>query len=266
MDEQSIEEKVTFSFGENWQSYLETVSENEIESARQDILQWISEKDISGKNVIDVGSGSGVHSLSFYLSGAGKLFSFDYDKNSVDATKTLWQKSKEPENWTVAHGSVLDKEYVQSLGTFDIVYSWGVLHHTGSMWEAIENAASLVKPGGIFWISLYSKGPLYPKHLALKKKYNAASQWGKRLMVWEAVAILMIIRLRHWRNPFAWNEKRIRGMNVYHDIIDWLGGLPYEVASADEILQFGRKNNLILERINPLNEGGCSSYLLRKLK
>ncbi len=264
MNLQTEQDEITFSFGENWQSYLETVSEKEIESSKKDILNWLSPDNIQGKRVIDIGSGSGVHSLSFYLLKVNSLYSLDYDQNSVDATKTLWEKSNQPDNWTVTQGSILDKELVHTLGTFDIVYSWGVLHHTGSMWEAIENAASLVKPGGLFWISLYTKGSRYTKDLNLKKKYNRSSAWGKRLMVWKSILRFMLVRLYHLQNPFAWNQKTERGMNTYHDIIDWLGGLPYEVASADEILQFGRDNQLELIRIQAATERACTSYLLRR--
>ena len=43
----------------------------------------------------------------------------------------LHDLSGRPAHWRIAQGSVLDKAYMESLGTFDIVYSWGVLHHTG---------------------------------------------------------------------------------------------------------------------------------------
>lgn len=254
-------ELITFSFGQNWQDYLKTISTHEMDSARKNIEEWLDTSSVSGKTVIDVGCGSGIHSLAFYLLGAEKLYSFDYDQFSVDATKALWEREGKPERWTVSQGSILDKEFIENMDKFDIVYSWGVLHHTGAMWDALEKCFMLVKPGGIFWISLYAIGPRYPQDLALKKKYNSSSSWGKRWMIYKRITVLMLSRLKHGNNPFTWNEKRERGMNVYHDIVDWLGGLPYEVAGEDEVLKFGRQHGLILERIKVKGEGACNIYV-----
>lgn len=254
--------KITFSFGENWQDYLKAISKEDIDKAKLDIEEWLGQDYVVGKTILDIGSGSGVHSLAFHMLGGKTVHSFDYDKNSVSATKAMWEKADQPANWTVGHGSVLDKDYLRSLGgPFDIVYSWGCLHHTGSMWEAIGNSLKLVKPGGRLWLALYAKGPHYPRDLALKQRYNAASEAGKRWMVSQRIARTMLARLSRMQNPFTWNEKKERGMNVYHDIIDWLGGLPYEVASDDEMVRFGRQHGFILERIKADREGNCSIYV-----
>ena len=254
--------KITFSFGKNWKDYIETVGKEDIDKAKYNIEEFLGENYVSGKTVLDIGSGSGIHSLAFYLLGAKTVYSFDYDKHSVEATKVLWGKQGSPENWNVSHGSILDKEYLKSLSEgFDIIYSWGVLHHTGAMWEAIDNSINFVNPGGKFWIALYGKGPGYPKDLALKQKYNSASSLGKKWMISKRIGRLMLSRLRHFKNPFTWNEKKARGMNVYHDIVDWLGGLPYEVASENDVLRVFRKNGFILEKIKVRYDGGCSEYV-----
>ncbi len=254
--------EITFSFGQNWKDYLQTISQDDIDSAKNDIEAWLGSGYVAGKKVLDIGSGSGVHSLAFYLLGAEEVFSFDYDRHSVEATTACWEKEGKPQNWRVSHGSILDREFLAKLGEgYDIVYSWGVLHHTGAMWEAIDNSLNFVKPGGRYWIALYTKGPQYPRDLALKQRYNLASSFGKRWMVCKDIGIRMLKRLLHRQNPFAWNEKRHRGMNTYHDIVDWLGGLPYEVASADEVVSVCRKKGLTLERIRAVDEGGCSIYV-----
>src|SRR5690606_31483131 len=211
-----------------------------------------------------VGSGSGIHSLSFLLLGAKEVFSFDYDELSVSATTKLYEQAGRPSNWTVVHGSILDKAFVQRLGQYDIVYSWGVLHHTGSMWEAIENGSSLVAPGGIWWVALYKKSDRYPQELALKRKYNRASNLGKRWLEAKEIAKVMLRKARRLENPFKWNERVGRGMNTYHDIVDWLGGLPYETATEDEVLTFSRERGFTLERIEAAYPGGCSIYVFRR--
>ncbi len=142
------------------------VSEEEINKAKDDAVYWIGKDNIEGKRILDLGSGSGIHSLGFYNLGAKELVSFDYDRNSVSATTQYWEKKGRPSNWKVLHGSVLDKAFLASLGEFDLVYSWGVLHHTGSMWEAINNALTLVKKGGLFYFTIY-KDDNYAKSIAI---------------------------------------------------------------------------------------------------
>jgi 2-polyprenyl-6-hydroxyphenyl methylase/3-demethylubiquinone-9 3-methyltransferase len=259
-----MDSKITFSFGKNWMDYNRTVTQKEIDKAEEDLVYWVGKENIEGKRVLDLGSGSGIHSLGLLALGAKELVSFDYDPNSVTATTEHWEKKGRPENWKVMHGSILDKAFVNQLGQFDLVYSWGVLHHTGSMWDAINNALSMVRPGGHFFITIY-KDDNYQKSIAIKQKYNAASPAGKRMIERKEIAKLMAKRAMHLKNPLAWNQKIERGMNIYHDLVDWLGGLPYEVASEDEILRWGRQNNLEMERILCKgNYGACNYYLFRK--
>lgn len=259
-------DRVTFSFGKNWNDYNKTVSPERIQSAVQDIKSWLGEDFVRNKRVIDVGCGSGVHSLAFYQLGASELRSFDSDIHSVNSTKDHWNKAKQPVNWIVDEGSVLDGDYIAGLGVYDILYSWGVLHHTGDMWNAIDRACALVKPGGVFWIGIYAKGPKYKEHLALKRKFNSSTFATKQIMIWKAIFRKMISRLKNKQNPFGWNQKKERGMNTYHDIVDWLGGLPYEVASEDEMISFFEQRSFRLLRSMNKSEGSVSVYLFERNK
>lgn len=260
------QEIITFSFGKNWESFISTVSDEQVRSALLDIEQWLGREKITGKTILDIGCGSGIHSLAFLMLGAERIDSFDYDISSVNATRSLWERNAKSERWNIFQGSILDTGFTGRLPAYDIVYAWGVLHHTGDMWSAINNAAALVRDGGYLWISIYVKGPRYSSHLQLKKRYNAASALGKWWM--ETVFIIKIMgwRALNLKNPFAWNEKKSRGMDTYHDIVDWLGGLPYEVASEDEVVRFCLERSFVLYRIKVIGEGGCNVYVFRKLQ
>lgn len=261
-----------FSFGKNWQDYLESISEDRIQAAKTDIEKWLGKDAVKDKTVFDIGSGSGIHSLAFYLLGAKVVLSIDVDENSVTATKSLRQKYGEPENWEILHASILDDEFVQKNKTrqFDIVYSWGVLHHTGKMWKAMENSCEFIKKKGLFWIALYVKGSRYKKDLALKQKYNRSSALGKwflkkKYLSRQYLKLLLFRDFKKIKVRLLRQEKILsRGMDVKHDIDDWLGGLPYEVASVAEIVDFTRKKGLILEKIETGFEGGNNVCLFSK--
>lgn len=256
---------ITFSFGENWQAFLKTMPADALDRALADSRQWLSDGQVAGKAIVDVGCGSGLHSLVFLQRGAARVVSLDSDPRSVAATRGLWERSGRPAPWTVAEGSILDTGLVERLRSepFDVVYSWGVLHHTGAMWQAIDHACSLVKPGGLLWLSLYAKGPQYARDLMLKQRYNAASAFGKRMLAWRFVLRVMWARLRRGSNPFAWNERKARGMDTWHDIIDWLGGLPYEVASVDEVVTTVQARGFALKQVEPAPEGSCHVFLFQ---
>lgn len=253
---------ITFSFGENWSAYKKQVTQAQIDTSLKDLENWLGTENIKGKRILDIGCGSGVHSFNFYRLGASELVSFDYDIHSVNTTIEFWKEMNEPANWRVFQGSVLDEKLISELGQFDIVYSWGVLHHTGSMWEAIRNAMKPVAAGGKFWIAIYQGVDTYERDLTLKKRYNQASWLGKKRMVLYWVLRKIKTQLSRRENPFAWNKKNERGMDVYHDIIDWLGGLPYEVASVDQIKAFCEPEGFRLLKVDTTE--GCAVYLFEK--
>ena len=253
----------TFAFGRNWRSFSRVVSEDALDKAKRDILAWLGPQGVAGKTVLDIGSGSGIHSLCFHRLGAASVVSLDVDPQSVACTRRCWEKAGKPANWRVEQLIVLDSHAMDSLGRFDLIYSWGVLHHTGRMWDAIGTASALAKPGaGRLWISLYADGPNYELNLAQKRRFN---RWPWLLRQ----AYVFRILLQMWRHERSQGKKlrdwfwRDRGMNAYHDTIDWLGGLPYEVASVAEVTEFLAARGWAPERIDERAEGDCSIFLFR---
>src|SRR5215203_1082001 len=151
----SLTEREThFAFGENWKDYSRTIDRNRIESAVAGVKKLFPDG-LAGKTFLDIGCGSGLHSLAALMLGAASVNAVDIDEDSVSTTQALLTKYAPDLKWTAKVASVFEAS-PDTLGQFDVVYSWGVLHHTGDMWRAIERAADLVKPGGQFAIAIYS--------------------------------------------------------------------------------------------------------------
>jgi len=254
---------ITFSFGKNWKHFQKSIDATSIKLALNDIDLWIGRDKIKNSTILDIGSGSGLMSYCYFMLGARKIVSFDFDSFSVDATRKLWIQSSKPDNWEIFEGSILDMRFLDNFDKFDIVSSWGVLHHTGKMWEAINNALSLVDVNGLFWISIYQGVSTYQQDLALKNKYNEAFWLGKKIMVIREIYNLMKLQFESGLNPLKWNKKRGRGMTVYNDIVDWFGGLPYEVASKEEIINYCLNLGLKLMKLN--DKEACIVYLFKRV-
>lgn len=159
-------------------------------------------------------------------------------------------------------GSILDSVFVEQLGTFDIVLSWGVLHHTGDLWTAVQNAASVVGPGGLLWIALYRKGRKSAASLRLKRRYNRTPNILKPAFraAYLAPKVAKMVLTRDLSRIRRYHEER--GMSYWRDVEDWLGGLPYEVASPDEVHAAVRPLGFVLERMQVgEGDGGNDVYL-----
>ena len=261
------EKQEAFSFGKNWAAFIEKhFNEERVRIAREQLLAFLELPNLAGKSFLDIGCGSGLSSLAAWEAGAAQVVSFDVDPDSVRTTERVRHMNGAPKNWRVLEGSVLDREFLASLEPADIVYSWGVLHHTGRMWEALRNAAGCLKPGGLFFIALYLTTPRSAHWLEVKKRYNRAPAWRKRWMECHYIVRHTIVpNLIRGRNPFRLirNYKSNRGMDFLTDVRDWLGGYPYGDASIAEVLRFCRRElGLNLININP--SGGMVEYLFEK--
>jgi len=263
-----------FEFGANWTRFLAGVGDQHIESAVASLKQILEIESLAGKTFLDVGCGSGLFGLAARRLGAA-THSFDFDPQSVACAREMKRRFDESDPlWTIEEGSALDEEYLKRLGTFDVVYSWGVLHHTGNMRKAIDLSCERVNPGGLYCIAIYNdQGGASRRWLSLKRLYNKLPSFLRPLLVlflasayeWQYA----FVRLLRGRNPLPfkdWSQKKKdRGMSAWHDWVDWCGGLPFEVAKPEHVILPLRNKGFILRNLTTCAGGwGCNQYVFRR--
>jgi len=266
-----IAAKERFEFGHNWLLFLDSINEERISVAEKSLLMMLKMDNLRGKRFLDIGSGSGLFSLAARRLGA-IVHSFDYDPQSVACTQELKRRFfPGDESWVIESGSVLDGSYVARLGTFDIVYSWGVLHHTGSMWKAMENVVTTVSEKGLLYIAIYNRQQFFSAYWRrVKRCYNLAPKLARKLLeygfwLYFVLGLFLGDVLRR-RNPFDRHSGRgRRGMSFFRDIVDWIGGWPFEVATPEEIFHFYHDRKFTLIELKTCGgKQGCNEFVFSR--
>lgn len=265
-------ERLRFAFGENWSRFATGLDDNRIQNAVDSLRSMLGVQDLKGRSFLDIGCGSGLFSLAARQLGA-RVVSFDYDPASVATAQRLRQGTyPDDAQWRIERGSVLDADYLSKLGHFDVVYSWGVLHHTGSMWKALQNASELAAPAGTLFIAIYNDQGRYSRWwYRIKWLYNWLPSVLRFLVLVPCFVRLrgpMLVRdllkgspLRSWKNY----RHQARGMSAWYDVVDWVGGFPFEVAKPEEIFDFHRARGFTLLRLKTCGGGrGCNEFVFLK--
>ena len=264
-----------FRFGENWASFSLAIDERKIALARKELAKLLQTDDLRGRSFLDIGSGSGLHSLAALQLGASHVTAIDIDPDSVATTAKLLAAAHPTKNWTVIEKSVFE---TRDLGKFDIVYSWGVLHHTGDMHKAIVAATACVAPNGILCIALYAK-TLSCSFWRLEKRFYAkASKPVQKALAFVFIQWTRLVGtlalLRHGR-LFSMKERILahsyRGMQFHTDVHDWLGGYPYESIDPPSLRAFMGSLHfhevhciLVPGRRTGLLGSGCDEYVFQR--
>ena len=269
----SLPAKKRFAFGNNWQRFLNVLTEDHIIEAEKSLTGFLNHIDINGKRFLDIGSGSGLHSLVARRLGAD-VYAFDYDSQSVACTEELKRRYyPEDSHWKIEQGSVLDREYIESLGAFDVSYAWGVLHHTGVLWQALYNAQIPLGPGGFLFIAIYNDQGLISSFWKIIKRTYCTNGLGRVILTGIFYPIFFLsglaVDILHLRDPRTRyrNHKKYRGMSLLHDWRDWLGGYPYDPAKPEQIISFYKNLGFDLIRFQPTQHSfGNNQFLFCKVE
>ena len=259
-----------FQFGKNWARFLSVLDDERIIEAERSLSGMLRVDGLAGVSFLDIGCGSGLFSLAARRMGA-LVHSVDFDPQSVACARELKRRHfAGDESWEITEGSVLDRPLLESLGRFDLVYSWGVLHHTGRMWDALENAALPVGAGGKLFISIYNdqgwRSNLYKK----VKRFFCSGPIQRALVIGAFVPAHVVYGLLYdlgsFKNPLArYTEyKKKRGMSYLTDQLDWLGGYPFEVAKPEQIIDFYAARNFRLLNSKTTRSNGTNQFVFQK--
>ncbi len=260
----NIEKDRRFAFGKNWRGFLSSLTKENIRIAEASLQKMLMTDTLRGKTFLDIGSGSGLFSLAARNLGAN-VHSFDHDPLSVACTAELRSRyHPDDPDWSIEEGSILNERFIASLKSYDIVYAWGVLHHTGNMWAALAHSASLVKQKGILFIAIYNdQGRISAFWKRVKKAY-CSGVLGKAMIscifipcFFSIALISCVSRKENAFRQYKWN----RGMSMVHDWVDWLGGFPFEVASVDAIFHFLHQKNFSLLNLKMTRGSGNNQFV-----
>ena len=254
-----------FDFGKNWEEFsANALTEEKLETARKSLADLLGGDSIEGKEFLDIGCGTGLFGIAAAKLKAASVTGIDANERCISLSKKNTERfAPEYKGISFMVASILDRKRIEDfVNGFDIVYAWGSLHHTGNMKEAITIASRTVKQDGLFVIAIYNKHFTSIIWKYIKRVYNISPRFIKGLMVYFFAIIIFVAKwLVTGKNPF---EQR-RGMDFYYNVIDWVGGYPYEYASRDEIVSLVTGLGFSLKKFIPAHvPTGCNEYVFWK--
>jgi hypothetical protein len=262
-----------FAFGKNWNDYSQTINNGMISEATQNLNRLLGNMDLTNVKVLDIGSGSGIHDVAFLRMGCESLVAFDFDLDSVKTTEKIIKQNYTGSNYQVYRDDILSLKYIP-IAKYGLVYSWGVLHHTGNLEEAIRNSCGLVDVGGYFAVAVYRKTRLCNFWRIEKRFYSQAPRWIQLLFeaLYVSVFAIKFTMIDRRSNFFQYVSRyeQSRGMKWIYDVRDWLGGYPYESISAQDLIDKFSELGFTLEIEFSSDPGlgllgsGCDEFLFRK--
>jgi 2-polyprenyl-3-methyl-5-hydroxy-6-metoxy-1,4-benzoquinol methylase len=120
------------------------------------IIKFANFEKCAGLRVLEVGCGIGTAMQSFMQAGVLKYVGIDISDSSIEIAKKRRQVYGFSEKQCVLQCANIEEFNPDFENEFDLVYSFGVLHHTPNIRLAISNCRRYLRPSGTFKLMLYA--------------------------------------------------------------------------------------------------------------
>jgi len=121
---------------------------------------------------------------------------------------------------------------------------------------------TLGEPRGHLIIALYNRHWSSKLWLLIKLVYCKSPKFLQRLLIWTMYPVIYVAK---WIVTGSNPRNQLRGMDFYFDVIDWVGGYPYEYASREEVLTMVEPLGFTCIRYVPSQvPTGCNEFIFRK--
>ncbi len=162
------------------------------------IPQTFNFASLSDKRVLEIGVGNGIDAIEMMKHGA-IYTGLDITKNHLDLTRQyveLEGLSSKVED--LRHGDLLSTELS---GKFDVIYSFGVLHHISHERDYLERLRTLLKPDGELRIGVYSKYSFFNAYLfatwiVRNRMKNSFDDWRSHVAELSQLGTPVTIKIR----------------------------------------------------------------------
>lgn len=171
------EDNYTNSFGFQWNKFQKTQIDREAKNSNFSkerffvSTEW-DKQDLSGKNVLEVGSGAGRFSQIVLDYTNANLYSIDYS----DAVSANYRNNaRHADRFHLFQASIYEMPFPDN--SFDKVFCFGVLQHTPDFRKSVQCLVDKAKPGGEIAVDFY---PIKGWYTKINAKYMLRP-WTKKM-------------------------------------------------------------------------------------
>jgi len=213
------------------------------DSCCEHVELFFSDAEIEGKRILDAGCGMGVFSVVFGKKGAARVIGIDLSEEGVRRAQRAASHFN-LSNVEFREGNILRLPYPD--GSFDIVWSWGTLHHTAEPLKALEELIRVLKNGGTLFVTLYRSTKLSFLHEGIRKTLRLAHR-----RMWPLLAKLIALALFPATLFLKRRKKARAGENLSDLVLDWYFNPVRHYYRPGEIRQLLEQEGLIIEKFLP---------------
>jgi len=191
----------------------------------------------------DGGCGTGVCTVALAAL-ADRVVSFDISGTCLETTKKLAFDCG-VQNIEFKQGSLLNIDFPDDV--FDLVWCWGVIHHTENPLKALDELVRILRPGGILVLAVYLKTNLTWLHESARKiclAMDARSNWFKPFVLRTGEVIVRILERLGKKNNVRDDNKQIKSQ-----VEDWFFVPIKHFFTIDEMRRHFTNRGLIFELI-----------------